>query len=366
MILREGWQPPRLSSEPLSADLAIWDLRLISVSSGYLISDIGEHFRAPERMSHSSILNAAYSSRAMKRRYEVWFVRCGLADGSGAWWFRYLLMNLGRRGCSEEKTGKAVQIWATWFPFNAAPRTFIQSYTADQLDLSARHQLPFHFRAAENAILEDSCRGNLLVEGHSISWNLRHRSSFGAVLSNKGWIGFSKSPHSDALFAGEIIFDNQRFSGAPVGFGVQGHNCGYRHRTFWRWTHAYFPRSSGSATTLEALVYDLPFGLLFRKAVVWHEGKAFILKNLREKEIIRARDRLRWVFAASFADVAIEAVIETAGPGIHQLLYAKTDWSGTLPVSNASLASATLRIADHHRSEQFDTPSGAVLEMGGN
>jgi len=29
----------------------------------------------------------------MRRRYEVWFVRCGMADSSGAWWFRYLLVN---------------------------------------------------------------------------------------------------------------------------------------------------------------------------------------------------------------------------------------------------------------------------------
>ena len=42
-----------------------------------------------------SQLNAVYSSLSMKRRYEVWFLRCGLADGSGAWWFRYLVMNPG-------------------------------------------------------------------------------------------------------------------------------------------------------------------------------------------------------------------------------------------------------------------------------
>jgi hypothetical protein len=41
----------------------------------------------------SKTLNEVYSSLSMKRRYEVWFLRLGLADGSGAWWFRYLLMN---------------------------------------------------------------------------------------------------------------------------------------------------------------------------------------------------------------------------------------------------------------------------------
>src|SRR3989442_553024 len=43
-----------------------------------------------------SSLNAVFSTASMRRRYEVWFIRLGLADGSGAWWFRYLLMNLGR------------------------------------------------------------------------------------------------------------------------------------------------------------------------------------------------------------------------------------------------------------------------------
>ena len=41
----------------------------------------------------------------MKRRYEVWFLRCGLADGGGAWWFRYLLLNRGRGGCGANPTG---------------------------------------------------------------------------------------------------------------------------------------------------------------------------------------------------------------------------------------------------------------------
>jgi len=34
-------------------------------------------------------LNAVYSSGERKRPYEIWFLRCGMADGSGAWWFRY-------------------------------------------------------------------------------------------------------------------------------------------------------------------------------------------------------------------------------------------------------------------------------------
>ena len=307
-------------------------------------------------------LNAVYSSRSMKRRYEVWFLRCGLADGSGAWWFRYLLTNLGRKGCSAENTKMPVQVWATWFPRGGRPQTFIQGFPADQLDLTGRFQLPFHCRVADNAIDEDSCRGNLHLDGHTVSWYLRNRSNFGVTLSDKGWIGFSKSPHSDAVFSGDILFDGRRFSADPLGFGVQGHNCGYRHRTFWRWMHAYFPHPDGSSSTLEALIYDMPFGLLFRKAVLWHKGGALILKNLRENEIVREANQLKWHFTASRGGLSIDGAIEAAAPGIHQLPYVKTDCSGTFPVFNASLA----RAAVHVGNEILETPFGAVLEIGGN
>ena len=307
-------------------------------------------------------LNAVYSSRSMKRRYEVWFLRCGLADGSGAWWFRYLLTNLGRRGCSTENKNMPVQVWATFFPRCTKPQTLIQGYPVDQLDLSGRFQLPFHCRVADNAIDEDSCRGNIRVDGHTLSWNLRNRSKFGVTLSNKGWIGFSKSPHSDAVFSGEIVFDGQRFAGDPLGYGVQGHNCGYRHRTFWRWMHAYFPHPDGSASILEALVYDMPFGLLFRKAVLWHRGTATILKNLSESEIVREPGHLKWHFTAGRANHLIDATIEAASPAIHELPYLKTDCSGSFPVSNSSLARAAVQVGK----EILETPFGAVLEIGGD
>jgi len=310
-------------------------------------------------------LNATYSSPTMTRRYEVWFLRCGLADGSGAWWFRYLLMNLGRKGCSGEGQKMPVQVWATWFPRNAKPLTFIQGFPTDQLDLSPRRQLPFHLRIADNSIDENSCRGNLHVEGHSISWSLRNHSSFGVTLSDKGWIGFSKSPHSDALFSGEILFDGHLFAADPLGFGVQGHNCGYRHRALWRWMHAYFPHLDGSASTLEALVYDLPFGFLFRKAVFWHNGNAIILKHLRETEIICGPHNLAWAFSAKSGNFSLHAIIEADAPGIHELPYAKTDCAGTFAVRNASLARATVRFGES-QGEVLETPHGAVLEFGGH
>jgi hypothetical protein len=310
-------------------------------------------------------MNAVYSARQMKRRYEVWFLRCGLADGSGAWWFRYLLLNLARSGCSAEPSGLPVQVWATWFPREGKPHTFLQGYPAEALELSARHQLPFHFRIAESGIEENTCWGNLRVDGQSISWKLRYRSSFGVVLSDKGWIGSSKSPHSNAQFSGEISLDGRKFAGEAFGFGVQGHNCGYRHRTYWRWMHAYFPGPQGASSTLEALVYDLPFALVFRKAIWWHNGTPTVLKRFEEIEVEHESHRLQWKFTALDAEGSpVEASIESVAPGIHVLPYLKTDCSGTFPVSNASLANARLRFGRNKR-EVLETIGGAVLEFGG-
>ncbi|MGA7078067.1 MAG: hypothetical protein WBY61_05075, partial [Terriglobales bacterium] len=58
-------------------------------------------------------LNEVYSPLSARRRYEVWFLRLGLADGSGAWWFRYLLMNPGRNANRNDDAGALpVQVWA--------------------------------------------------------------------------------------------------------------------------------------------------------------------------------------------------------------------------------------------------------------
>ncbi len=297
----------------------------------------------------------------MRRRYEVWFVRCGLADGSGAWWFRYLLVN-NVKISSELPARRQFQVWATWFPRGAAPQTFIVDIPIGQLELSARGHAPFHCRAAESGVEESRCWGNLRPDGHHISWNLRIHSHFGTKLSDKGWIGFSRSPHSDATFSGEIIFDGKKISGEPLGFGVQGHNCGYRHRSYWRWMHAHFPQRDGGST-LEALAYDLPLGMVFRNAVLWHRGKASAVRAIKELEIVRSGEKLHWKFAGKLPGGSpIEATIEGTAPGVHELPYTRTDGSGTFPVSNASLARA---MANLGQNESLETETGAVLEMGG-
>lgn len=310
-------------------------------------------------------LNEVYSSLSTRRRYEVWFLRVGLADGGGAWWFRYLLMNPGRGGCAENPRGMPVQVWATWFPRDGKPQSFIQGLPLEGLDLSARGQNPFHFRSGNHEIGENFCRGALEVEGHKISWDLQYRSTFRVTLSDKGWIGFSRSPHSDALFCGRIALDGQQFQGDPLGCGLQGHNCGYRHRGFWTWAHAYFSRPDGPASTLEALVYDMPLGLVFRKALLWHDGKQQVFRNPRET----AKDpgKFGWSFRCSTKDgLRVEAAFDGAGPGIHRLPYVKTDCSGSFEVFNNSLARATVRLERTGKPlETLETATGGVLEMAG-
>jgi len=289
----------------------------------------------------------------------------GLADGSGAWWFRYLLMNPGRRGCPGHPEAMPVEVWATWFGAGEKPLTLIQGFPIESLDLSRKGQAPFHFRIGENQIGEDCCRGALAVDGHTVAWNLRYSSTFRATLSNKGWIGFSRTPHSDAIFSGEITLDSRRISGNGFAFGVQGHNCGYRHRDFWTWAHAYFPRKERRSTTLEALVYEMPFGLVFRKAVLWHEGEEHIFRNVSETGDVRMT--MKWNLECLVRNgLRVQAVFDGTGPGIHHLPYTKTNCQGRFEVTNNSLASASLVIESSGRAvERLETATGAVLECVG-
>lgn len=185
------------------------------------------------------------------------------------------------------------------------------------------------------------------------------------TLSNKGWIGFSRTPHSDAVFSGEITLDGRTFAADALGFGVQGHNCGFRHRNFWTWTHAYFPHAARPATTLEALVYEMPFGLVFRKAVLWHDGETHVFRGLRETGDIR--ENMRWNFCCAARNgFRLEAAIDGSGPSLHRLPYLKTDCSGSFEVVNNSLASATLVIKNPGaEAECLETANGAVLERVG-
>jgi hypothetical protein len=276
-------------------------------------------------------------------------------------------MNPGKQGCSGDPPGLPVQVWATWFPVGGKPQSFIQGFPLDGLDLSSKGRSPFHFRLSENAIEENACRGSFQSDGHTISWNLQYRSTFRVTLSNKGWIGFSRTPHSDTEFSGSITLDGRTFTGELLGFGVQGHNCGYRHRNFWRWMHAYFPHANQPATTLEALAYEMPFGLVFRKAVLWHEGQAYVYRHLRETIDVHGGLDWKWTFSCrAVRGLAVTANIDGSGASAHRIPYQKTDCAGTFDVTNNSLAHASIILDQKGKPrEKLETSTGAVLEKVG-
>jgi hypothetical protein len=316
-------------------------------------------------------LNELFTVLSMRRRYEVWFLRLGLSDGSGAWWFRYLLMNPGRGGCTGDPQGQPVQVWATWFPREGKPETLIQGFPLESLrlsnaGLSKRDVSPFFLKIGENRIGENECRGRIDVAGQRICWDLRYRSSFRAELSNKGWIGFSRTPHSNAVFSGEIALNDRSFRGEPLGYGMQGHNCGYRHRNFWTWTHIHFPSARGRSSTFEALAYEMPLGMVSRRAVFWHDGEKYSFRKFSVS--VRDSRQLSWKLECTDARGAhVEVNVCGRERFVHHLPYVKTDCSGRLEVANDSLALARMVLQLPGRAaEELSTDSGAALEMVGS
>ena len=317
-----------------------------------------------ERLYPVKTLNSPYSTLSTRRRYEVWFLRFALADGSGAWWFRYLLINLGKHGCTTHSLGMPAQVWATWFPADGRPQTFIEGFSLKDLRFPTNSDDAFRLAIAENRIDDNSCVGHLRIDGHEVSWNLNYSSNFAFTMSSKGWIGFSRTPHADAIFQGIITLDDRRFEGSPLGFGLQGHNCGYRHRNHWCWTHACFHRPSGQASIFEALMYEMPMGLTFRKVVLWLDGKQYVFRNLQDVRI--DRDPMRWSFRCAAQGAELDVVIDGSGTSVHRLPYLKTDCSGTFEVMNNSRAHAQLRFnLESGLTEELETSDGAVLEIVG-
>src|SRR5260370_26506278 len=307
-------------------------------------------------------LNERFSALSMRRRYEVWFLRLGLGDGSGAWWFRYLLMNPGRGGCPSEPLGQPVQVWATWFPRVGKPERVIQGFRIESLrsndgdlnsagsksagsnktglsnvglgkaglsdassgyaGLSKRGASPFFLEIAENRIGEIECRGRIAVGDQRICWDLRYQSSFRAQLSGKGWIGFSRTPHSDAVFSGEIALNDRTFRGEPLGYGMQGHNCGYRHRHFWSWTHIHFPCARCPGSTFEALAYELPLGRMFRMPLLCHDEQRYTFRSLTES--VRDSRQLSWKLECTDARGAhVEVRVSGLERFVHRVLCGK-------------------------------------------
>jgi hypothetical protein len=114
----------------------------------------------------------------------------------------------------------------------------------------------------------------------------------------------------------------------------------------------------------------MPLGLLFRTAILWHEGRAYVFRKLRET--CRDAKAMRWIFRTISKAGSIEVEIEGSGPSLHHMPYAKTDCSGTFEVANNSLARARLKLRlgnsaqNPAQEEEFVTDGGAVLEMTGD
>ena len=318
----------------------------------------------------SASLNAIFSTNKMKRRYEAWFLRFALADGSGAWWLRYLLLNLGHScfgGCGGDARGFPFQVWATWFPRGQAPEHFLAGFSQGDLAMSSRFAAPFFLECGGQRIEDNSCRSAIEAEGHRISWDLRYSSSKFYSMSEKGWIGFTRTPHSDAVFSGRISLDGQTWESNPLGFGLQGHNCGYRHRRFWNWAHVLV-RSANSEgfSSFESVEYEMPLGLRFRRAQLWHAGVHYDFRRMKTLE--RSVNPLRWSAEWSRRQDATTLVARVDGSGIsaHRLAYVKTNCSGTFEVTNNSLATAKLLLKrPAEAAVELDTDGGAVLEMAG-
>jgi hypothetical protein len=241
----------------------------------------------------------------------------------------------------------------------------LKSVGSNNARLSNRGASPFCLRIGENRIGENECCGRIEVAGQRISWDLRYRSSFRAELSSKGWIGFSRTPHSDAVFSGEITLNDRSFRGQPLGYGMQGHNCGYRHRHFWTWTHIHFPSARGRGSTFEALAYEMPLGMLFRKAVLWHDETKYSFRKFSES--VRDARQLSWKLECTDARGArVEVNVCGRERFVHRLPYVKTDCSGRFEVANDSLALARMVLhLPGKAAEELTTDSGAALEMVG-
>ncbi|MBI3669946.1 MAG: hypothetical protein HY237_09240 [Acidobacteria bacterium] len=264
-----------------------------------------------------------------------------------------------------------VQVWAHWFPRGGEPSSLIDGIWKKEFSLSLRGASPFHLKIGDEfiggEITEDSCRGRFAGAQRKITWDLCYRSTFGTTLSDKGWIGFSRSPHSDAVFFGEITYNEQTWRGDPLGYSVQGHNCSFRHRRYWTWAHCItLPAHGGPATSFEALEYEMALGLRFRKAVLWHSGKQYVFRKLSATR--RDRGEMRWAFRCENRKegTSLVAAIDGGGPSVHRLPYAKADCFGSFEVANNSLARATLEFSRPGQPvEQIHTDGGVVLEIVG-
>jgi hypothetical protein len=122
----------------------------------------------------------------------------------------------------------------------------------------------------------------------------------------------------------------------------------------------------GLPSRFEALVYDMPLGLFFHKAVLCYRGELHTFSNFWQD--VRDPRELAWTLRGSTGSgVKLEVDIRGREGFVHRLPYLKTDCSGQFQVANDCLAQArmVLQLPDG-TTEELATDVGAVLEMAGN
>ncbi len=313
-------------------------------------------------------MNAIYSSLRMRRRYEAWFLTLRMADGSGAWWFRYLLHTPGRPrdGMLRDPQDFPMQLWATWFPRDGAPQSFLQGFPLQDFSSSGRNRRPFHLQIGNHFLDDEGCRGGVESRDHRIHWELQVRSTQHYSLSEVGWIGFCRAAHSDAVFSGFIEMDGRRWEGEILGWGVQGHNCGYRHRRRWSWAHCLLLDGKQPVGSFEALSYDIPLGGHVRRAVLWQDGARTLFRDVRE--VVRTRRPFAWELQCRDSRSPFRAEVRLEGhpPSNHALSYRATDGRSSFEVGNNSLARARVRVLSADgRVRDWEADGSTVLEMAG-
>ena len=111
-----------------------------------------------------------------------------------------------------------MQVWATWFPKDGKPQSFIQGFPLADLDLSARGRIRSTFGSATMRFEENSCRGALEVTGTldfmgpAITFDV----SCHAEQQGLDWF-LANAAFGRDFFPGEITLDGRRFAREPSG-----------------------------------------------------------------------------------------------------------------------------------------------------
>jgi len=166
--------------------------------------------------------------RKLSPFYEAWYFKLNHKTDHSSLWVRFLLLN-----------GKKEFVWAIHSPSNLEDEItqtkiihdFTQSKESDAL-----------VSVAQNNLFEGSSQGNLMSDGHEISWDLSfepdHKMSFlyappflRPLLSSK-----AGTPNVNTAFTGKYIVDGKTYM-CDQEPGCQGHYSGKKYAREWKWAH---------------------------------------------------------------------------------------------------------------------------------